>query len=79
MITNSYNSAMPRKAKKTDLSEVITPYEDKWVALSSDQTTVVSSGDTLKEVESHLDPQQLSAVIFMRVPPFDKLFIPLFA
>ena len=70
---------MPRKAKKIDLSEVIKPYEDKWVALSSDQTTVVSSGDTLKEVESRLDPHQLSEVIFMRVPPFDKLFIPLLA
>jgi hypothetical protein len=70
---------MPKKAKKPDLTEVIKPYEDKWVALSADQTKVVSSGDTLKEVEAHLDPQQISEVIFMRVPPFDKLFIPLLA
>ena len=30
-----------------DLTEILEPYLNKWVALSKDQTTVVGSGDTL--------------------------------
>jgi hypothetical protein len=32
-----------------DLTEILAPYTNKWVALSEDQTRVMGSGATLKE------------------------------
>lgn len=37
------------------LKEILKPFENKWVALSPDETEVVSSGDTLTEAESKLN------------------------
>jgi predicted RNase H-like HicB family nuclease len=48
--------------------ESLKPFQGKWVALSPDRRTVVSSGTTVEEVESKLEPQQLEQVIFMKVP-----------
>jgi ribosomal protein L5 len=39
------------KFKKIDLTEILKPYleKDLWVALNSNQTEVLASGNTLKE------------------------------
>ena len=39
--------AQPSKA--IDLTEILEPYLNKWVALSADQTHVVGSGDSVPE------------------------------
>jgi len=63
------------RSKNSNLGKILKPYEEKWVALSPDKRRVVSSGDTLKETESKVNPKDLESVIFMKVPPSDKVFI----
>jgi len=46
------------------------------VALSPDKTRVLSSGDTIDEVEKDLDSETLHEAIFFKVPPVGKIFVP---
>jgi len=66
---------MKKPSKKKNLAEIIKPYENKWVALSPDESAVVSSGDTMQEAESNVNPKELEEVIFMKVPPSDRTFL----
>ncbi len=59
-----------------NLSELLRPYEDKWVALSPDYTRVVASGDTRKEVDASVKKEERETLIFHKVLPFDALFAP---
>ena len=56
--------------KAPDLKEILKPFENKWVALSPDETEVVSSGDTLTEAESKLNEKEKHEVVFFKVIPF---------
>ncbi|OGZ46284.1 MAG: hypothetical protein A3J54_02630 [Candidatus Ryanbacteria bacterium RIFCSPHIGHO2_02_FULL_45_13b] len=63
------------RSKKSNLGKILKSYEEKWVALSPDKRRVISSGDTLKEVESKIDSKDIEHVIFMKVPPSGMVFI----
>ncbi len=63
-------------SKQRDLCKVLKPFENKWVALSPDYRRVVASGESLDEVESQLDQNQVHEVIHFRVPPRDAVFVP---
>lgn len=56
--------------KAPDLNKILRPFENKWVALSPDETEVVSSGDTLSEAESKLNEKERHEVVFFKVIPF---------
>jgi len=56
--------------KAPDLKEILKPLENKCVALSPDETEVVSSGDTLTEAESKLNEKEKHEVMFFKVIPF---------
>ena len=51
-----------------DLTEILEPYLNKWVALSSDQTVVIGSGDTLPEALSEAQRKGAEQPVFMFVP-----------
>ena len=62
--------------KALDLSQVLKPYENKWVALSPDKKKVSSSGNSLKEVFDKLDSEQQKKVSVMKVLPLDIKYAP---
>lgn len=62
--------------KAPDFRSILKPYEDKWVALSPDRKNVISSGETLLDAEKNLGKTDLGKVAFMKVPSFDKAFVP---
>ncbi len=56
--------------KAPDLKGILKPFENKWVALSPDEQTVISSGDTLSEAEANLNEKEKHEVVFFKVIPF---------
>ena len=61
------------KKQNNDLSNVLTKaHENKWVALSLDQTTVVAFSDNFSDLEKKVD--QTKKVTYIKVLPSDKLF-----
>ena len=71
-----YLKIMNEGGAQKDLSKILEPFENEWVAISSDQDNVLASGESLREVESKLDKSQIHEVIFYKVPPFSSVFIP---
>ena len=55
-------------APAIDLTELLDPYLNKWVALSSDQTRVVGSGETPAEAIAEAQRQGAVDPILMFVP-----------
>ena len=51
-----------------DLTEILEPYLNKWVALSSDQTKVMGSGDNLTEALSEAQRKGATQPVVMFVP-----------
>jgi len=51
-----------------DLTEILDPYLNKWVALSSDQTQVVGSGETPAEALAEAQRQGAVEPILLFVP-----------
>lgn len=63
------------QTKPVDLSNKLKPYENKWVALSTNHKKVLGSGDTLEEAE--LEAQKTKEkYIFIKLPPYDVSYIP---
>ena len=55
-------------------------YVDKWVAIlgyGSDQESIVASGETIREARNNAENQGFKDITFFRVPPSDKVFVPL--
>ena len=51
-----------------DLTGILEPYLNKWVALSKDQTIVVGSGDTLTEALQKAQRKGAEQPVIMFVP-----------
>jgi len=66
---------MPNQIKAIDLSRLLRPYENKWVALSLDYKKVLGAGDTLKEAEEKARKKS-KEYIFIKLPPFDVRYVP---
>lgn len=54
--------------KVKDLSKILEPYSDEWVALSEDEERVVGSGKTIKEVLREAKEKGENAPIITKVP-----------
>jgi hypothetical protein len=53
---------------------------NRWVAIvnyGSDDEAIVAIGDTISEVRSEAESQGFKDMTFFKVPPTDKLFVPL--
>jgi hypothetical protein len=76
VIMKSISSQKHTRRAQPDVSKILEPYENQWVALSPDYTHVVASGETLKDVHAHVPQGERERVIFHKVLPFDALYIP---
>lgn len=70
-----YNINMQKSLKPIDLSKILLPFENKWVALSENHKSVLASGKTLKEVTKKVNKSGDRAIL-LKVPPFDISFVP---
>lgn len=59
-----------------DISDILGPYENKWVALSPDGRKVNASAQSLEELEKKLNKAGDKDSIYTRVLPFDQSFAP---
>lgn len=59
--------------KQYDLREILKPYANKWVALSSDRSRVLGSGESLENVAAKITQQD---AVFMRVLPANTRYAP---
>lgn len=64
--------------KNNKINELLRPYENKWVALSSNRKKVLSSGRTLESVREQLDIKKRKEAIFLKVLPFNVNYAPFF-
>jgi hypothetical protein len=67
---------MEKLNQHDDFTTLLKPYENQWVALSPDYSTIVASGETLKEAHAKVPKGERETVIFHKVLPFDALYIP---
>ena len=57
----------------TDWSKMLLPYENKWVAISEDERSVLASGDTFEQVSEAVKARRLTAR-YMHVPDFKSIY-----
>ncbi len=53
---------------------------NKWVAImdyGSDEESIVATGDSIREARQNAESQGFKDMTFFKVPPTDKLFVPL--
>ena len=60
-----------------DLSKKLRLYENKWVVLSLDHKKILGAGKTLKEAKEKAEKKS-KKYIFLKLPPFDVSYVPLF-
>lgn len=58
-----------------DLSGLLRPYENQWVALSLDWQEVVAAAESFSKTKAAADRTH-KPVRFMRVLPFDAAYVP---
>lgn len=61
--------------KNYDLRNLLKPYENKWVALTVDQSKVLGTGDTLEEAKEEAEKKG-EKYVFLKTPPFDAYYVP---
>lgn len=66
-----------RFTKPIDLTDLIEPYENKWVALSLDHKKVLGSGETLKEAKTKAKDSN-NQFVLLKLPPFNVKYAPSF-
>ena len=57
----------------TDWSKMLLPHENKWVAISEDEKSVLASGDTFEQVSEAIETQHLKAR-YMYVHGFNGIY-----
>ena len=71
MKTNEPNNTINRNFNKLCRS-----FKDKWVATSDDYATVVSSGESIKQVMGKIGDKNHSHLKIFRVVPSDLIYSP---
>ena len=66
---------MQKSLKAIDLTKILLPYENKWVALSEDSKKVLGAGKTLEEAEKKAKKKS-EKYVFLKVPPFNVSYVP---
>ncbi len=57
-------------------SNILLPYENKWVAITFDGKKVVASASTVKELDRKLKKVKNEKVMLTKVLPFDVAYSP---
>ncbi|OGE31882.1 hypothetical protein A2631_02030 [Candidatus Daviesbacteria bacterium RIFCSPHIGHO2_01_FULL_44_29] len=57
-------------------SDIFLPYENKWVALAPDKSTVIASGKSYKDVDNQLKKKKINDAILSYIMPFDQFYSP---
>jgi len=61
--------------KSINLSKILKPYENKWVALSLNHRRVLGAGDSLKSAREKAE-KKAEKFVFIKLPPFGVNFVP---
>ncbi|HLA04208.1 MAG TPA: DUF5678 domain-containing protein [Patescibacteria group bacterium] len=61
--------------RTTNFKEIHKRYKGKWVALTSDERSVISSGKTAKEVYDQAHKKGFKEPILMKVPPEVAIYV----
>ena len=67
-------------AKELAFLRELEKHVNKWVAImgyGSDDEIIVAAGDTIREVRQNAESQGFKDTAFFKVPPTDKIFVPL--
>jgi Family of unknown function (DUF5678) len=67
-------------AKELDFLKKLEKHVNKWVAITgygSDDESIVASGDTILEARQKAESKGFRDTTFFKVPPSDKIFVPL--
>ena len=67
-------------AQELDFLKELEKHVNKWVAITgygSDEESIVASGDSILEAREKAESQGFKDTTFFKVPPTDKLFVPL--
>jgi hypothetical protein len=67
-------------AKELDFLRELEKHVGKWVAITgygSDEETIVASGESILEAREKAESQGFKDTTFFKVPPSDKIFVPL--
>jgi len=64
--------------KKKDLSQILRPYDNMWVALSKNNSKVIEADKTLKQLFKKLKGKDIREYEFMKVPDFRMSYAPFF-
>lgn len=67
-------------AKELDFLKELEKHVDKWAAITgygSDDENIVASGDSILEAREKAASRGFKDTTFFKVPPSDKLFVPL--
>jgi Family of unknown function (DUF5678) len=66
--------------KELDFLKELEKHENRWVAIvgyGSDEERIVAAGDSVREARQKAESQGFKDTTFFRVPPSDKIFVPL--
>lgn len=67
---------MEKTPKRNDnLSKLLKPYENQWVALSYDRMKVLGAGNTLEEAKGKAE-KKAREFVFLRLPPYHVNYVP---
>ena len=67
-------------AKEQDFLHELEKHVNKWVAITgygSDEESVVATGDSIREARQNAESRGFKDTTFFKVPPSDKIFVPL--
>lgn len=66
-----------RFAKPIDITNLVEPYENEWVALSLDHKKVLGAGKTLKEAKTKAKDSN-NQFLLLKLPSFNVKYVPSF-
>ena len=64
-----------KSRRNYDLSKLLKPYENRWVALSYDRRKVLGSADTLDEAREKVEKTERK-IVFIKLPPYGVNYVP---
>ena len=67
---------MEKLTRNYDLSTLLKPYENQWVALSFDYRRVLGAGDTLAEAKRNAQQRSTERFVLMKLPPYGVSYVP---
>jgi hypothetical protein len=64
-----------KDTQTVDLTRLLRPYENKWVAIAEDRSTVLAAADSFAELQRLTQGVQEKYIV-LKVLPFDASYVP---